>query len=356
MLGRTPATTIQNVMGAISASVDDHASKVVTARQPSSAYVTLNSRDRYFNSSPTQVNAIFQPWNNFIIQKAEALIPSYSRRIAISEIRFPWSIPNITDNNSQFGIIIDDGLPTSRIIDIVSDVFYTPTQLAAAITASLGTILTAAGVAAGDIPSVTYSNGCFAFEAGINATQFALVPMLLDTGGVPVQDGVITSSLNYLNAPNLLSTLGMPFEILTTNLAAPLYQVDIRGNFSFGLYTDYVDIVSEKLMRFADARDAGSGNLSQTSTVCRLYLADEVSLTTIDQAGNPVPPGCAPFVIHRQFKTPKQVLCNPNSFVGDLDLQVYDMFGKLVYLKTDLALNRPFSYPEYQLTLLASED
>ena len=356
MLGHTASTTIQNVMGAISATVDDHASKVVTARQPASAYVTLNSRDRYFDSSPTQTRAVFQPWNNFILQKAEALIPGYSRRIAITEVRFPWSIPNITLDNCQFGIILDDGVPTSRTIDILPDVFYTPTQLATAISASINTILTAAGVAPGDIPTCAYSNGCFEFLPGANNTDFALVAVTPNVGAIPLPQTTITSSLDYLNAPNLLATLAMSFELLTTNLAAPSFALDYRSNLSFGLYTDYVDIVSQKLMRFADARDSSSGNLAQTSTVMRLYLADEVSLTTTDMSGNPVPPGCAPFVIHRQFQTPKQVLCDPDSFVGDLDISVYDMFGRLVYLKQDLALNRPFSYPEFQITLLASED
>ena len=354
MLGRTTKTTLQNVMGSISASVDNHESKVVTARQPSSAYVTLSSRDRYFNASPTQRQAVFQPWNSFILQKAEALIPSYTRRLAITEVRFPWSIPNITENNAQFVMILNDAEQTTRIITIDSDVFLTPAQIVVALNEAIVDAFD--GITT--VPLVSYKNGGFIFLAdGVN---FALVPILLIESADPEfpinQSFVVSSSLNFLNAPNLLSTLGVPFDTLTTILSAPVFQSVLICNSSLGLYTDYVDITSEKLMRFADARDAGSGSLLQTSTICRLYLADEVSLTTLDTGGQPVPVGCAPFVIHRQFKTPKQVLCSPDSFVGDLDIQVYDMFGKLVYLKQGSSTPRPLSYPDFQITMLASEN
>jgi len=353
-------TTLQNVMGSISASVDNYESKVVTARQPSSAYVTLSSRDRYFNASPTQTQAVFQPWNNFILQKAEALVPTYTKRLAITEVRFPWFIPNITRNNNLFGMIIDSATPKLLRIDFGIEGFYTPTLMAVKITELINAAAVAASVAAGDIPTLDYLSGQFSFVGGANNTPFAIValkPSPSPLGGGFIQSQVITDSLTYLNAPNLLSTIGMPFEYLTINIVTPLiHTVILIGDYSLGLYTEYVDITSEKLMRFADARDAGSGSLLQTSAICRLYLADEVSLSTLDSEGNPVPAGSAPFVIHRQFKNPKQVLCSPDSFIGDLDIQVFDQFGKLVYVPKNFELNRVYSYPDFQITMLASEN
>lgn len=358
MLGKLNAQ-VSNALGSISASVDNHEAKVVTARAPASAYLTLNSRDRLFNASPTQTSVTYQPWNNFILQKAEAIIPTFARRLAITEVRFPWFIPNITKNNSQFGLILATApAPTVLRIKIPGDEFYTPTELAAAINAAIATAANL--LPPGTAPTCVYGNGQFIFARGsVPGTAFALVALNDQPVGLgPITaNNIITSSLAYETSPNLLTTIGMPFEYLTLSLAAPVFlPAAVGGNYSLGLYTEFVDIVSDRLMRFADARDGGSGQLARTSNVMRLYLADEVSLTTLDASGEIVPVGSRPFIIHRQFATPKQVQWDSKSFVGDLDLQVYDQYGAPVYLQFNAAAGRPYSYPDYQITLLASEN
>ncbi len=353
----SPNKQIGGLVSHINTIVDEKPADVTIMRQPASGYLVLNSRDRYVNASPSQTEATYQPWNDFVLQKAQSIIPTFAKRIGVSEVRFPWLIPNINARNSRFLIQLNlGGAPT---LDIrLDEGFYTPGQLVTALNdaiAAQGIIL---GIAAGDLPVVVYSAGRFIISAGVNGTTFALYAVSRPAGplGNPYAS-VITNSLAYNNAANLLLTLGIPFEYLSTVQAAPVLRAVVGGDYSLGLYTEYVDIISEKLMRFTDARDGGSGDKTKTSVVCRLYLADEVSLPKTDASGSPVFPGQIPVVIHRQFASPKMVQWSPQSFVGDLDLQVYDMFGELVYQPTS-AINpsRLVPYPDYQITMLASEN
>jgi hypothetical protein len=157
----------------------------------------------------------------------------------------------------------------------------------------------------------------------------------------------------FVVSPSLAMTIGLIYEQASggSNLTQPLI-----GNPTLGLYTDYIDIVSEKLNYYSHTKDGSSANSTNKGLVCRLYLADEISLPQQDR------PGQRPFVIHRQFKTPKQIMWNKEAVIDSLDISVLDQYGQLVPLPTlgpvqSQTLRQTIgSYPDFQITLLASEN
>jgi hypothetical protein len=129
----------------------------------------------------------------------------------------------------------------------------------------------------------------------------------------------------------------------------------LTGNPTNSSYTDYVDITSDKLMTYTDVRDGSSTEGAPSSVLARIYANDEVSVP----ATNPIT--SAPFYIHRQFKNAKNIKWNPDAVIDWCDIQVRDMYGNLVYLPTNPipqispTPQVPATYPDFQLTLLASE-
>jgi hypothetical protein len=136
----------------------------------------------------------------------------------------------------------------------------------------------------------------------------------------------------------------MPVGSLAFSYASATGSIAVGCNYSTFLYTDFVDIASNKLNYYSNFKDGASGIQTSNSLICRIYASDDCSLT------GPQPVGTAPFVIHRQFFTPKSVQWDPASFLDWLDISVFDQYGKLLPLPGGVD-----AYPDFQITLLGSE-
>jgi hypothetical protein len=134
---------------------------------------------------------------------------------------------------------------------------------------------------------------------------------------------------NYPNAPG---TSVPPLPVIPTGYA---YNA-INGSTYTGLYTQYIDICSPTLCQAQYVRD---GNTNQQTIrrdlICRLYVANEVSLFQTD------PTGTRPFVIHRQFKNAKVMKWTAERSIDAIDIQLYDQFGNQL----------PSSFPGYIQTV-----
>lgn len=352
----------------LSYSTQPQAVETEVARNPATQYLNLNSADRGKG----------QPWNNFTLQKQESLMNAFATRVLVSEIMFPWYIPNVNQNNNgsysqligapegindflNLGIRYYDGT-TGAVIpndDALPDYmghisiplgFYTPTTLIDA----LNTAGAVAVPSVGSAPKWGYDETTGAFN-------------------VIAQGNVITLVLNnidYANTPTLFSLMNIPIEMLSVNSTTTTNNVYLSDgainefNPSQLLYTSYVDIVSQKSNQYANTRDGTSDNRTSTTVLCRVFCADEVSLPTVDGVA-----GHAPFVIHRQFKNPKSLMWNKNSVIDWFDIELYDEWGlpvPLPFLNFEtvssfdppVAVQRTLigSYPDFQITLLASEN
>jgi hypothetical protein len=277
-----------------------------------------------------------QPWNNFSFQKPQAILDAFASRIIVSEVRFPWFIPNITVLNNA--IWWDGG----RIS--IPPGFYTPAQLAAAVQALLNAVL-------GPGILLTYANLQYTLTNN-SGNDFRL----FFSGANP---GTLS---DYTTTASLFKTLGFPYEQsgdLILGAAAPppapFPGNTFTGVFTLSEYTAYVDIISNRLMRYTAVKDGESASNAQSAVMARIYAVDETSDNNIV---NGVPITSAPFVIHRQFKNAKAVKWNPEAFVDYFDIQVVDQYNNRVPLQTfttSFGVTREVGYPDFQVTLLASE-
>jgi hypothetical protein len=318
--------------------------KVVTS--PSSVYLTIDSKDR--NQSTTQ------DWNNFTLQKPQALLDAFAKKLVVSEVRFPWYIPNITQNNNVFAVASKKGTTLDFLALItIPPGFYTPVQLVSAI----NTQIVAVGFDASPVLSYNNLSQTYTFTAGLTPSA---EPFTLYFYNYAIYDA-LPSEPAYNTSPWLLRTLGFHYN----QVSGSGIFVATTGQPTMSVYTNYVDIVSTRLTRFQKVRDGDSANNSQSNTICRIYLADEASnplLGKFNLATTGTPDyasyGAYPLLIHRQFKNAKALNWTPDNFVDYLDIRVLDEYNNLVPLQTGSA---PFGgafvsqYPDFQITFICTE-
>jgi hypothetical protein len=236
--------------------------------------------------------------------------------------------------------------------------FYTGTELAAVVQAALAAIETAQGIPAGTF-TFTYDTTSNAFVIE-NTDVFNADVGAANYFGQLVWAGS-TQSPASLSQPDALWTLGfrqifadnpaLPASAFVNRLSSssntwmlvpagypntaavgavtgyPVFPVGygptaVHTSQYTGLYTQWIDICSPTLCQAQYVRD---GNTNQKTVnrdlICRLYIANEVSLFQTD------PTGTRPFVIHRQFKNAKIMKWTAERSIDSIDIQLYDMFG-----------------------------
>lgn len=321
--------------------------EVKVSRNPASQYLVLDSKDRFQSSTPNVISS--QPWNNFRLQRPQSLMETFATRIGVAEIRFPWCIPNITSKNNKFTYVAHT-LLGEQIEDLITipSRFYTPLQLRDAINAEI----LASSVENNTLFPLTidFDQSTFQYRVNPSITE-GVDPITL--GSFITLENTVTE-YQYYNEPSLLLTMGMEYDVISSLTG---FSVPYQGNVTETLYTQYVDIVSNKFNQYTTNVDGNSFANGSGRLICRLYLADEVSV------GNNYDELYQCHLIHRQFKTPKMVMWNPQSVVDWLDISVVDQYNNLVVLPLRLDLVSSSeniitesSYPDFQITLLATEN
>jgi hypothetical protein len=280
-------------------------------------HIVLNSRDA---TGGNGYNALlFNAQNQNIVQ-------GDIRQITVSEVNFPYDIPNVQAGFNTFQLFTDQIGPNGTVLDIVVPPgFYDGTELAAAITAV---------IAAEAAPIPTINIPVLAYDATSNIFTFSL-----PSGATPTVEWAVSSPYTYPTAltnvnPNrigkdMLSILGYlptqrggnPFISLTASggnggpfpaaQSAPL------------LFTQYIDICSPELCKFQYMRDGSTTNLARRSDViCRLYVTNNLGLFQTD------PEGVRPFIINRQLYNPRVMKWTADNSVGTIDINLYDDIGQ----------------------------
>jgi hypothetical protein len=311
-----------------------------TIRNSATQYFMMNSADRNQNAVPGSFADNSAPWNKFQIQRPQALMEAFARRIKVSDIRFPWYIPNITAYNNTLWFQIN-GAPNPIYSITLPPKFYTPSTLVSAINSSfVAQVPTNPPVLSYDASSYTYT---LTVSGGNNV-------IIWDVN--PATNPVLPNPRFYSQA-SLFKTLGFyPVQ------AGRLVLTSLTGGITTSSYTDYVDICSDKLMYFTDVKDSSSSNTATNpSVVCRVFATTEVSLPD-NPEGTPLT--STPFVIYRQFRNAKNIKWNPESHLDWLDISVLDQYGNLIPLPSftapGLSGSQEGAYPDFQITFLASEN
>lgn len=312
--------------------MEGYAKKVVS-HVGENGNLVISSKDRF---GGTFQNPQSQPYNRFTIQKGFPLQQGQIMNIKLSEVLFPYAIPNVNEYNNTFGISNDpNGLISVQII--VPTGFYTGATLVSTINPLISTAFSATNV---PVLSYNANTNVFTFTQSGAGHPVSIYPILNTSSGP-----VFTSNAP-VTSPSILSLMG--FNFATQDYSVPS-TILIGGSASM-VYTQYIDICSDVLTQYQNLPDASTGTPNLQHVICRLYIANETSTTNVDASGNPLFPGMVPFVIHRQFKNTKVMKWNNQNSVDRVDIQLYDDAGRALRLPVDNT-----TYQDFQITFQSAE-
>jgi hypothetical protein len=273
------------------------------------------------------------------------MMNGFFTRLALTEVNFPWVIPNI---NVKTNTVLFDysiaGVPQPQATLTLTSGFYKPSDIAAdlqsairALNPALNAFVVAYG--ANDTPR-------FVFLRNNGALTIAFSPLPYNSAVYPFPD----------TTKQLYDLLGL--DLNRSGTPASL-KTDITGGFTYCQAYRYVDLVCAQLTYNQALKDTMSQTIAR-DTLCRLYVGDGpyTGTSTLSPSdANFCPPGCAPFTIYRQFTNPKFIRWLPNQPVqGNLQFVVYDDAGaQFGDLGPSVANPRPFE-ANWSMTLLVSED
>jgi hypothetical protein len=333
---------------------DTNARQTATTIRPSStALLTIDSEDRYKNYLESRANPTDA--YNFSIQKVESLMPGFITRLGISEVVFPWTIPNVNVKTNAIYFTYDiSGQPiVENVLLSLAVGFYTPVRLASAMQQAIRNI------AVGGVPIPELAD--FSFQYGSELEPYFTYYTNNDDVNVLFEPLPYNSAVYPFGTQTkqLFELLG--FTEIATSLA-PLGQ----GAYTLCQAIRYVDIVCNQLTNSQAQKDQTSQTVAR-DMLCRLYLGNASfngQTTVIDDPDNLFcPPGCSPFVIYRNFTNPKQIQGIPNQNIpGYLQFSVYDDAGALLSESLGFIAASPASssfsagqFTDWSMTLLVSE-
>jgi hypothetical protein len=301
-----------------------------TIRQPRSAYLLIDSADRIQQSELNPEDILEQdqpPLNDFTIFKRQPFLSGYFTRLSVTEVRLDYNTPNINPRNNKIDVDVSGVVSTTTLT--VPQGYYTPTEFAAALQTELNDI-------AGNTWTVTYNDENYNFII-VNTTnnEWSFTPYAYDT--------VAQTFKGLYYRMNWAAGLGPGTAGDDITMAS--------SSFPSLRYTDYIDVCSRQLTQYQKVKDNSTRENQTPAVLCRLYLAnytcENVGKTPMDET---CWPGLGPSVVHRIWSVPKYSAWSPGQFIDQIDIQLRDDVGNLLYLADE-----PVSGNNFQLTCHASE-
>jgi hypothetical protein len=337
---------------------------------------------------------------DFQITLPASLMNGFFTRLSLTEIVFPFVIPNINPKTNKIILRVEDTsvpppYPITDYTITLSVGFYKPSEIAAELQSL---IRTATGLAAftityGSDPAVLTNNiPIFEYSSGSGSKLVAFVPMTPLSGAWPYnnstrqlfdllgfstinipdwnpttiysigqqvfyQSNIYASSVNnnLNNIPADPSAFWTP--VVVSSYSNNIFQGNGFGGQTFAQGTRYVDIVCAQLSYNQALKDASSQKTVRDS-LCRVYIVDPANFQSTLAPNDPdyCPPGCFPTIIYRNFAQPKQIQWLPNQpITGSLRFQVYDDEGDILTNQEFLSegiVNRT----NWSMTLLITEN
>ena len=320
-------------------SAEEVEDRAITVRPSATAVFAIDSADRYGNINAlrggdplTTLLPLSSPYQ-FSISRNQSLLNGFFRRIALTEVVFPYYIPNV--NLRTQDLFYDSSITGANQMVSLGQAFYTPTQLAAAVQAALLTD----GVTG---VTVVYLDGKFVVDAGAGNT-------IAFTPGNSPPTLPATSNFQLFDMMGFSAYNSVPAQTQTSRVTR-------------ARYTEYLDIVCSQLTYNQDLKDS-STDPTFRDVMARVYLECEndqplgvyttLAATAPTTAPNSVP-GTYPVTLYRQFKNPKQIAWDPAQPIGNLIFEVYDSHGDLLANLTSVGTQSQF--PDWRMTLLISEN
>ena len=321
----------------------------VTVRPSSTALLTIDSEDRFkdYVEAASQIARPVSFLNStpyyFSITKNESMMNGFFTRVGISEINFPWGIPNVNQKTYQLAVVTSGSYVSTTIINLTTG-FYTPDALANEVEAKIQAI----NVALAPF-TISYGGGrepTFIYNTNTVGLNISVSPLPYD------------SSLYQFppTTKQLFNLLGF------SGLNALPAQSGMSG-YTFCQFTRYVDITCYQLTNNQALKDQTTQPVAR-DILTRVYLGDANIPGDVPPAATTpdfCPPGCAPFTIYRDYATPKQIQWIPNQPIpGYLVFQIFDDSGAPLYEVLPNITPTPSSeqagYLDWSMSLLVSEN
>lgn len=347
-----------------------------SVRQASDVLLCLDSADRGISTTlagELLVTPSTQPFNDFRLQKPQALVQGGIKRLKLNEVRFPYTTPNIIADVTSFVWIQLWDSPTGPPVgeDLIDLFTSAPTPSGPTVDFLQGTGFynsNDVGLRLVEILNASATLGATGTWSYISSYAGGFTLSIAPIAPNPQQYFTMTSS-EYTNfgtvvfpPKSLLSVLGFDSVNSFSNLtfAATTFKTTYFSPMS---YTQYIDIVSTNLTRFQTIADTSTRQNSRGNLICRLYITDENSVvptsapiwngTSVVFYNTALPPGEAPFTIHRQFQEPKVFRWENEASINFIDIQLYDDCGNLLWIPTDVETSSPANF---QITFKCSEE
>ena len=286
--------------------------------------LVLNSRDR---TAGTYNSSLYNA-------KGQNIIQGNIKQITVSEVNFPYDIPNIQAGYNSFALeVYQTEDPNQMFVITIVPGFYTGTELATAINDAIDVAANEAvpPILLTDVPVVSY---------GPSANTFYITPpespsspdfqswVFNSSYTFPVKNEVLNPTVSLgkdiFSIMGYLPSQSQPFDLthgglLVNPVTAPIYS----GQSAPLVFTQYVDICSPQLCKNQYMSDGSTTNLARRSDViCRLFVCDNVSITTAEVDGS------RPFIINRQYYNARMMKWTVGAAVGTVDINLYDDVGQ----------------------------
>ena len=313
----------------------------VSVRPSATALFTVNSADRYGDANTRRQTLVATSPYDFIIRKKESLLNGFFTRMGITEVSFPFALPNVDFNTSRMSVIYTPvGGVQATATFTPSFGFYTPSQIAAA----LQVFIRARDVSL-NTSLVVYSslNGVPQFTVSVPAGATIDFAPVATTGGLPFPYDQNQIQLYDMFGFTLANSSPVRYTAPAVGSATT-----VVGNFTFFQKYQYLDIVSTLMTGNQNLKDSTSSPIDR-NILCRLYVDYENSYNV--PADDPLfaPAGTTPFTIYRKFPVPKFVQWDVKQPIGQLNFQVYDQDGFLI--RSD----PQFQDMDWKMSVLVSE-
>jgi hypothetical protein len=323
----------------------------VTIRQPSTAFFGVSSADRYRTITERRTRPTY-PFS-FNISRGESLLNGFFTRLALTEFQINWGLPNISSAWGNNTIIFKQPAPAVPFLITLPDQFYTPQDVADVIQ----NIIQFAFPAIAFLAQCDKATGIINFSANVN---ISFSPVNLNAVYKELFD-MLNFSYNAV-AQGTTPALGV-------NTGIPVLR-----------FTEYIDVVCEQLTAVQDVKDTSTSKTPR-DILARIYLdeatpsdatyqnlvATEIRDNAFAITGyntNAIGSGAKnngvrPFIIYRQFATPKQIKWEQALPLGNVIFEIYDDQGRSIQRLLNTAGGIPLQYAltcDWNASLLISEN
>lgn len=236
--------------------------EALTIRPSATSVFGIDSDDRYTSYAQRRTTPSY-PFR-FNIAKNEAFLNGFFKRIALTEFRMNWTLPNISLawGNSQMLMTyqVGAGLPTTVTLTL-DDGFYGAEELAAELQRAMRVYIPTAEVTMGTAGTDTTPDEWYFIRSGNPTTSFYFNP---------IPTNPYRQLIDLLNIRLPLSS------VLATSLFTGIPT--LRP-------TDYIDIVCNQLTQNQNLRDTSTSSGAR-DILCRIYLDESTPSRAVTVTNN----------------------------------------------------------------------